>query len=364
MPIRSLTCLLAAGLLLAAGAAEAASSFDITCPHPRYASVPQGQFTVFPAPIQATSPQGTDVEVIFQPHVPAGWVAQWCHASTGMCYFDDEVITIPGGVQDAIELEFIPDWAEPGVGYITVIVRSVDDQFEFSRCTVTCFSGVPVTPTPQFSYDCSENTLFLDEPEFFLEFPTIVTNSSDQPELLIVHIESEVPAGWFVQFCQVSTGVCYPEDTVIEIAANSSDIIQVEFLNLDDSYGYGYADFTYLAWSNPSYGRTCRYQVFVGDYSADAPEPAPLRLAARAEPNPFHDSAVLRLAAGGATPTRLEIFGADGRLVRTFGELKTVDGGITWDGRGDNGQAVPSGVYFYRFHGTGAEAGGMIVRSR
>lgn len=363
MSRRPLLCLIAAALLLSAGSAFAASTFEFTCPAYRYASVPLGDFTVFPAPIVAIPPQGTDVEVIFEPYVPDGWVAQWCHASAGMCYFGNETITIPGGVADAIEVEFIPDWAVAGMGYVNVIVRSVADQYEISRCTFTCFSGLPLPADPVFLFDCSDNTAFLDAPEFFLEFFTVVTNATNQAEPLIVHMSTDVPDGWFVQFCQVSTGVCYPEDAVIQIPANTSDIIGVEFI--DTNYGYGYADFTYLAGSNPSFARTCRYQVFVGDYSAEAPEPAPVvRLSTQAEPNPFRDSAVLRLASPGAAPTRLEIFGADGRLLRTFGDLTGGEAGVRWDGRAADGQAVPAGVYFYRFHGVGAEAGGMIVRIR
>jgi hypothetical protein len=69
-------------------------------------------------------------------------------------------------------------------------------------------------------------------------------------------------------------------------------------------------------------------------------------------PNPFRPSTVVRfdLAAAGETPVRLEIFDVEGRRVRTLLDAKLPPGEFEarWDGRGDRGEAVAAGVYFYR----------------
>jgi len=45
----------------------------------------------------------------------------------------------------------------------------------------------------------------------------------------------------------------------------------------------------------------------------------------------------------------IRIYDVAGRLVHTFEESQPAGNhGIVWDGRGTDGQRVPSGIYFYR----------------
>jgi hypothetical protein len=70
-------------------------------------------------------------------------------------------------------------------------------------------------------------------------------------------------------------------------------------------------------------------------------------------PNPFNASTWISFgipAPAGETAVRLEIFTADGRLVRVLAQGKYAPGThrVLWDGRDEFGALAPSAVYFYR----------------
>jgi flagellar hook assembly protein FlgD len=45
----------------------------------------------------------------------------------------------------------------------------------------------------------------------------------------------------------------------------------------------------------------------------------------------------------------VRVYDVAGRLVRSFAQERVAGSyGVSWDGRLDNGQRVPSGIYFYR----------------
>jgi hypothetical protein len=64
-------------------------------------------------------------------------------------------------------------------------------------------------------------------------------------------------------------------------------------------------------------------------------------------PNPFHETAEIRLADSSSEGRsgRLEIFDVRGRLIRSW----TQPGRLHWDGRDANGRCLVSGAYFLRF---------------
>jgi endonuclease I len=74
-----------------------------------------------------------------------------------------------------------------------------------------------------------------------------------------------------------------------------------------------------------------------------------------AHPNPFNPSTTIDLSLPAAATVRLDIFGADGRLVRALwrGDREAGDFMVNWDGRGDAGQDLSSGTYFLRATGAG-----------
>jgi hypothetical protein len=72
-------------------------------------------------------------------------------------------------------------------------------------------------------------------------------------------------------------------------------------------------------------------------------------------PNPVTPSTILAFDLPRRTRARLELFGADGRLVRTVQEGDAGPGTIRigWDGMDARGQRLPSGIYLLRLEAEG-----------
>jgi hypothetical protein len=74
-------------------------------------------------------------------------------------------------------------------------------------------------------------------------------------------------------------------------------------------------------------------------------------------PNPFNPTTTIRYNIAADVHVRLVIFDVAGRVVRRLvDENQQADSyAVTWDGVNDTGQAVATGIYFYRI-----EAGGFL----
>lgn len=81
-------------------------------------------------------------------------------------------------------------------------------------------------------------------------------------------------------------------------------------------------------------------------------------------PNPFNPSTRIRftLPAGGAD-VELSLYDLSGRRVRRLAAGALAGGlhEVTWDGRADDGQAAPGGVYVYRLAGAGIDLARKLV---
>jgi flagellar hook assembly protein FlgD len=68
------------------------------------------------------------------------------------------------------------------------------------------------------------------------------------------------------------------------------------------------------------------------------------------EPNPFGATTMIRFTTAAAAEARIAIFDVGGRQVRLLnrGIYQPGSHRIEWDGRDDNGNELPSGVYFTR----------------
>ena len=75
-------------------------------------------------------------------------------------------------------------------------------------------------------------------------------------------------------------------------------------------------------------------------------------------PNPFNPRTTISFGLAEAGPATLAVYDVGGRRVRTLvsGSLAAGQHHVVWDGRGDAGRALASGVYFYRL-----EAGGEVL---
>lgn len=74
------------------------------------------------------------------------------------------------------------------------------------------------------------------------------------------------------------------------------------------------------------------------------------RLGLRNFPNPFNPRTTFAYALPAAGPVRVDIYDADGNLVRSLLDEAQAAGDheVAWDGRADNGHRLPSGVYLGR----------------
>jgi hypothetical protein len=72
-------------------------------------------------------------------------------------------------------------------------------------------------------------------------------------------------------------------------------------------------------------------------------------------PNPFNPSTEIAFDLPRDMPVVLRIFAVDGRVVRTLvdGPRQAGTNRVRWDGMDDEGRAMPSGLYLYRFEAEG-----------
>jgi len=96
-----------------------------------------------------------------------------------------------------------------------------------------------------------------------------------------------------------------------------------------------------------------------GDALASVAAPPPAANSLVASPNPFTSAVSFEIAAGGARDSRLDIFDAAGRRVRTLGGGAGSTGRVQWNGLDDAGRVVPPGLYLVRTH---AGASVRVVR--
>ncbi len=88
--------------------------------------------------------------------------------------------------------------------------------------------------------------------------------------------------------------------------------------------------------------------------------PATRTYLAQNVPNPFNPSTAIRFSLAASGPATVAVFDARGRWVRTLVDETRAGGDhvVPWDGRDARGQAVASGVYFYRL------IAGAVVESK
>ncbi len=87
----------------------------------------------------------------------------------------------------------------------------------------------------------------------------------------------------------------------------------------------------------------------------------------RACPNPFLGETSLSFSLPGRVAARLGIFDLTGRLVRSLVQSPSLESGphlVLWDGRDDEGRALPAGVYYQRLDAGGRKTVGSVVRIR
>ncbi|MBD3163377.1 MAG: Omp28-related outer membrane protein [Candidatus Eisenbacteria bacterium] len=127
----------------------------------------------------------------------------------------------------------------------------------------------------------------------------------------------------------------------------------------DGNHRVVYMAFGFEAIDNPTDRRQTmgRIMDWLREGLADAPDgPTASRLMLRVDPNPVTTAATIRFAMPAAGDALLQVFGTDGRLVRTLLEGPRSAGvqSIRWDRSTAQGERLPAGVYYYRL-ATGEE---------
>jgi hypothetical protein len=88
-------------------------------------------------------------------------------------------------------------------------------------------------------------------------------------------------------------------------------------------------------------------------------------LVASLSPNPANPQATLTIRTTRAGKVRVQLFDAQGRLVRVLLEGRDLDAGyhaVLLDGQNENGDRLRSGVYFYRIEAAeGVETGRLVI---
>jgi aminopeptidase N len=84
------------------------------------------------------------------------------------------------------------------------------------------------------------------------------------------------------------------------------------------------------------------------------------------EPNPFDRATTIRFSMTEAGPACLRVFDPSGRLVRSLLDhpLGPGEHRVTWDGRGEDGSLLPSGLYLQRLDHNGRSSSGRVLRLR
>ena len=79
-------------------------------------------------------------------------------------------------------------------------------------------------------------------------------------------------------------------------------------------------------------------------------EPLPLNVLSQNFPNPFNPTTEIVFTMARAGQAALRIYDGQGRLITTLldGGVREGENRVTWDGRDTSGQAMATGVYFYR----------------
>jgi hypothetical protein len=90
-----------------------------------------------------------------------------------------------------------------------------------------------------------------------------------------------------------------------------------------------------------------------------APPAGSVRVGLAARPNPFGRRASISFNLPRSASTRLGIYSADGRLVRTLPEIS----GTVWNGTDNAGNRVGRGVYYCRLQGPGLSASMKLVKA-
>jgi len=240
---------------------------------------------------------------------------------------------------------------------ITVEVRSADSQNDLPLCLwQTADNGVPLLPALQGKYIEIRATLQTDD-----------YNAHGSPVLCDLTVEPTEPTG--LTFASASARgehgyVALSWQMAVDVPASSflierSQTAEGEFTSLAvpvvkrSRVSFSCEDHSAVP------GRTYWYKIMLAGSSGEEAygpievhvESMPVAYGAyQSYPNPFNPQCTIQYDIAQPGVITLRIFDADGSLVRTLVHAWREPGEYTevWNGRSEDGSALPSGVYVYR----------------
>jgi len=136
-----------------------------------------------------------------------------------------------------------------------------------------------------------------------------------------------------------------PVDFTVTTAAGVLDTV-LWVNELHEEFHISLADSALGVELDPGHWILCT-QTELAPAASDVPSAASLD---QNYPNPFNPRTVIRFSVGNRSNVLLQVFDARGVVMRTLveGELGAGSHEVTWDGENARGDALPSGIYFYR----------------
>lgn len=316
--------------------------------------------------IKTDIPAGDDLLVEIDSYLPNGWFAQFCQTSTGICYFTDAVITLSDNSPDELRIDFLNmNAGEVAKAWVDLRISRVADPSYVREVTYAIGHGL-VLPEVTFGFYTDE-AFVTGNPGDTLELVAPFFSSNSFPDSLRCSFTREVPATWFSQFCQTSTGVCYFQDVTIPFPSFHSDEMRIDFFTDGTDPGIGLSWLKLQSVENPSAIRKLTFRGRTGDIPAGLDdELASSHFSVVAAPNPMRETTDLQILLERPSRIHMQVVDATGRIVtsRMTPPLGVGPHQLRWTGNDDQGRSLPNGIYFYRIETDRRAAEGKLTIER
>lgn len=206
-----------------------------------------------------------------------------------------------------------------------------------------------LVPEPGFEYN-------IVGPEYtgdYIQFASDtlwVTNTGSTEEFSLTLQTSEIPDGWSVMWChEYEDALCHFPNFPWSFNFMRNTQIGIDFsLGYSNSPGMVELD---LYWESNTISEVMHFtfqtEDFVDTDSNELPAAATL---GQNYPNPFNPETNISFSLASSENANLSIYNLKGELVKNLvnNKLDAGDHTYSWQGRNDQNNEVPSGVYFYQ----------------
>lgn len=203
----------------------------------------------------------------------------------------------------------------------------------------------------------------LDTPYQSVPFP--VWNLGNADNFTIKLVLDDAPGYWDLGFCNTS-GSCFPQNIAIPFSLGRDDYTRF-YLDVNPHVS-GIAHFHFEFTQEHTTNTVIIPFTYTTSDVANDDNSAPTVSSARISnsPNPFGQSTRIsyQLNSKNTDKVSLEIYNIKGQLVKSFSHLplNNGEGTLVWNGSGNDGRILPSGIYFSKLNGVpGAKTHKMII---